>query len=74
MSVSSVMSVIELYKSLKMYNSLKKTDDEILVSELVRRGYEIASSPRENSDKPAAEARHHDDCDRVTSANVFKIG
>ena len=31
----------ESYRSLKMYNSLKETDDETPITELVRRGYNI---------------------------------
>jgi len=35
----------ESYRIPKTYNSVKKTDDQILISELVRRGYEITEKP-----------------------------
>ena len=32
----------ESYRSLKMYNSIKETDDETLITELARRGYDLS--------------------------------
>ena len=48
--------------------SLEEIDDETLRSELARRGYNVTKR-RENE----AEARHHDDSDRVTSATTAEI-
>lgn len=58
-AVEAISLDSESYRRVKMYNSLKKTDDEPLISELVRRGYQITSTARENTNKPA---------------NVVKIG
>ena len=58
-AVEAIVLDAESYRIPKTYNSLKKTDDETLISELVRRGYEITSASRENTNKPA---------------NVVKIG
>ena len=58
-AVEAISLDSESYRRVKMYNSLKKTDDETLISELVYRGYQITSTSRENTNKPA---------------NVVKIG
>ena len=58
-AVEAISLDSESYRSDKTYNSLKKTDDETLISELVHRGYEITSTSRETTHKPA---------------NVVKIG
>ena len=47
----SVKNRRQCYGTSKTYNSLKETDDGILVSELVRRAYEIASPSREHTEK-----------------------
>ena len=58
-AVEAISLDSESYRRMKMYNSLKKTDDETLISELVHRGYEITSASRETPNQPA---------------NVVKIG
>ncbi|RKU07811.1 recombinase XerD [Candidatus Poribacteria bacterium] len=58
-AVESISLDSESYRRMKTYNSLKKTDDETLISELVHRGYEITSTARETPNK---------------TANVVKIG
>ena len=49
-AVEAIVLDSESYRTSKTYNSLKETDDEILISELTRRGYEVSVSPRGNSD------------------------
>ena len=51
-AVEAIVLEGESYRTALLYNSSEDTDDETLISELVRRGYEIASSPRENTEKP----------------------
>ena len=58
-AVESIALMTESDRNDKTYNSLIQTDDETLISELTRRGYEIASPPRGNTKKPT---------------NIFKIG
>ena len=58
-AVEAISLDSESYRTTKTYNSVKETDDQILILELVRRGYEIASTSRENTNKPV---------------NVVKIG
>ena len=58
-AVESIALITESDRNDKTYNSLIQTDDETLISELTRRGYEIASPPRGNTKKPT---------------NIFKIG
>ena len=45
-AVEAIVLDSESYRTPILYNSLKDSDDETLISELVQRGYEIASSPR----------------------------
>ena len=58
-AVEAISLDSESYRRVKMYNSLKKTDDETLISELVHRGYQITRTSRENTNPPT---------------NVVKIG
>ena len=40
--VEAIAIGYERGESLKMYNSLKETDDETLITELARRGYDLS--------------------------------
>ena len=70
-AVESIALITESDRNL-LYNSLKDTDDQTMITELTRRGYDL-SKLREN-EPTAAEARHRDDSDRATSAQIIKIG
>ena len=62
----------ELHRTPLLSSSLKKEADETLFLELALRGYDL-SRLRENVET-TAEARHHDDSDSATSAQIIKIG
>lgn len=52
-AVESIALDSESYRRVKMYNSMENIDDDSLISEVVRRGYHIASSHRKDTQKPA---------------------
>ena len=41
-AVEAIVLDAESYRSPKMYNSIKETDDETLITELARRGYDLS--------------------------------
>ena len=61
----------ELHESGLLGSSLKNTKDETLILELALRGFDLSKLRDEET---TAEARHHDDSDRATSAQIIKIG
>ena len=61
----------ELHESGLLGSSLKNTKDETLFLELALRGYDLSKLRDEET---TAKARHHDDSDRATSAQIIKIG
>ena len=61
----------ELHESGLLGSSLKSTKDETLFLELALRGYDLSKLRDEET---TAKARHHEDSDRATSAQIIKIG